>query len=99
MGDVVEDALKAVRPCLDPGPVVGQEASTFSRVVRAENHGDLVERELQLAKPRDRAGSLELIAAVAAVAAGRIGLIRMKEIELVVVAQAPTLSPASRANR
>jgi hypothetical protein len=93
LGDVVEDALKAVRPRLDSGPVVGQATSTFGRVVRGEDRADLVERHLQLTEPLDRAGGLELIAAVAAIAAGRIDLGRPKEIELVVVAQGADAQP------
>jgi hypothetical protein len=49
LGDLVQQPLQAMGPCLDAGAMGGQEAGPLGRVVRPQDGTDLVERHLELA--------------------------------------------------
>ena len=92
-GDVVEDALEAMGPGLDPGAVAVEAPLALGRVVDRENLADLVERHLQLAQPADDLGGLELLGPVAAVARERVDVGRPEQVELVVVPERADAQP------
>src|SRR4051812_22103841 len=62
-------------------------------VVGGEDGPDVLERQLQLAQPRDRPGGLELSAPVAAVARELVDVRRPEDVELVVMTERADAQP------
>ena len=90
---MVEDALEAVCPGLDPGSVSREASGTGCRVVDGEHVADLVERQLQLAQSGDRPRGLELFPAVTPITGEPIDLGRPKQVELVVMTKGADAQP------
>ena len=92
-GDVMEDALEAMGPGLDAGPVAVEAALALGRVVDREDLADLVERHLELAQPADDPGCLDLVCSVAAIPREGVDIGRPKQVQLVVVPERPDTQP------
>jgi hypothetical protein len=94
LADDVVDALEAVDARLDARTLLTEESLPLGGVVGGEHGPDRFERYLEVAQAADRAGRLQLVAAVAPVAGESIDLGRREQAGLVVVAQRADAQPA-----
>ncbi len=77
--------VEAVGPRLSPATLLGEAPSALGGIVDFEDLADILDRDLEISQPPDRAGDVELVPAVAPIAREPIHVGRSKEVELVVV--------------
>jgi hypothetical protein len=93
---VVDLPLHPGRACHQPAPVQGQRVRhcIWIRHIEVEEPPHLSDRQIEAAQPADQPGQLDLLGAVAPVAAGRVHERRGQEADGVIVPQRLRGQPA-----